>query len=178
MFLLTTLAKLVHRRFRSELHLQIEQYCAWKSLRYPVIADTHRGVLISFMRWSKLKCATTLQYEHVAGYVDSMNSQHYKNQAHSVLKQFCRYWYKMGLLTEQYGKVMKSDLIADMEDLVNPRIDVEKVKRVQKLRAVLDKTGKPKNSFRSIALIMESEDGRKYDVRQIHRWAKYRLPTA
>lgn len=172
--MLKLLVKLIQRKFRCPLHAQIDQYCAWKSVRYSTVAASHREVLISFMRYSKLKTTSLITTEHVEAYANSFPSQHYQNQATKVLRQFCRYWYKMGLLTEEFSRVIKKDIISDMEELVSPRLHLYNVKRVKELRQTLVH-GKPM-TFRAIQMKMEGEDKKKYDLKTLHRWATYNLP--
>jgi hypothetical protein len=58
---------------------------------------------------------------------------------------------------------------------IHPLLDVGQVIRVKELRA-RKVDGKPM-SYRRIKAYMEKKDGRKYDVKNIYKWANYQLPA-
>lgn len=147
---------------------QVKLYTTWKAVRYPSIARMHRDVLYEFFRYYRVPCATLITVEKIEAFALSQNSIHFQNQARNVLKQFCRYWYKLGLLTEQFSNNIKKDTIRDMED-VHPLLHVDQVIRVKALRD-------EGLSYREIKTKMQAEDQRNYDLHAVYRWANYELP--
>jgi hypothetical protein len=121
-----------------------------------------------FNTYPSLVNATLIGREHIESYVSQFPAEYRRQHFTKVLRGFMRYWYKMGLLTEEFASVVKKDIISDMEN-VHPLMHVDQVRRVQKYR----QEGMP---FAKIKLLMETEDGRKYDIHSVHRWSKYRIP--
>lgn len=155
--------------FTKELERQIIKYVEWKARNYPLLAKTHERVLNEFFRAYRLPDATQITSEHIQDFVNQQSSMFYQQQYLKVLRGFMRYWYKIGLLHDEFALVVKRDIITDMET-VHPLLHVNQVTRVKKLRA-------EHLSFRAIKALMEAEDKRVYDIHSIHRWANYTLST-
>jgi hypothetical protein len=155
---------------KTELEKQIKQYVAHKARDYPHLASRDEVILMQFFKTYKLPNATLISSFHVQDFVNRQNSVHYQQKYLKTLRGFMRYWYKLGLLSSEFASVVKSDIIADMEQ-VSPLLHVEQVKRVQSLRA-------KGMTFRQIKVLMEGEDKRTYDVHSLHRWANRKLSTS
>lgn len=149
------------------LRKQIDMYCNWKALRYPLVANTQRRVIESFFQFSGIDCTSLITQPMIESYVITNHSIFLQNQTRASLMQFCKYWYKLGVLTDEFGRVIKKDIITDMEN-VHPLMHTDQVERVHRLR-------KEGLSLRQIKTKMEMQDGKSYHLRQIHRWANYKL---
>lgn len=147
---------------------QVEQYCSWKSIRHPDIARRHKRVLSEFFEHTAVPCATLITGDQVREFSNRYPAQFQRKFAYHVLRQFMRYWYRMGVLTQEFASIVRPDIIYEMET-PHPLMHVDQVRRVKKLRA-------EGMSFSKIKLLMETEDGRKYDIHSIHRWSKYQVP--
>jgi hypothetical protein len=145
---------------------QIEQYVAWKALRYPDAAASHRATLELFFKKMRLDSVSEVTYKHICVYCDSFSSTYFRKESMHVLKQFVRYWKDMGLLVHELEESIEPDTLKAMN--VGRPVHTDQVQRVQKLvkRGV---------SLRNIKKLMESEDGRIYDYHTIQRWSRYGL---
>lgn len=158
--------------FTSPITKQIRAFIAWKSLRYPSVIGTYEYVLKDFCKMSRMKDAAVISAASIEQFIESRNGEFARIQAKRVLRQFLTYWCKMGLLSRDFDSLMSTDMIAPM--LVSPKMNVRNVIRVQNLRKEMV-NGKPM-SFEKIRLRLESEDHRRYDIAQIYRWYKYKIP--
>jgi hypothetical protein len=143
---------------------QIEMYLNWKGIRHPYAVKWHGEVLRELFSGCRVNCCTEITDERLDKYLSTLNGQFFKNQTINVYRQFMRYWMKMGVLSRQIAPSINRSILGETN------MHTEKVVRVQQMRS----DGVP---FRQIKLRMESEDGRKYDLHQLHRWAKYELST-
>lgn len=152
---------------------QIRQYVAWKAVRYPVAASSHERVLRDFFRKMHIRCASSVSPDMVDAYLKDIGSTYLREQAVHVLRQFFKYWTEMGLLVKEVEQKLPQEVIPVIRE---PVMNVEQAKRVQRLT-------KPKGegglgmSLRQAKLKMETEDGKTYHLKQIHRWSRYKLYT-
>lgn len=153
---------------------QIRQYVAWKAIRHPTTAASHEQMLNEFFRHTRLKCATDIDKEAIQDFIQSRNGEFYRGLAERSLRGFFMYWCKMGLLTKGFDSVVKEDIVSDMASTLHPLLHVDQARRVQALQ-------REGLSLRQIKLKMETEDGKTYQLKSIHRWSKYDVslsPTA
>jgi hypothetical protein len=145
---------------------QISLYVSWKAIRHPTTAESHRRMLTEFSRYRRLKCATDIDKEAIQDFIQSRNGEFYRGLAEKSLRGFFMYWCKMGVLTKDFDSVVKEDIVSDMASKLHPLLHVDNARRVQALQ-------REGLSLRQIKLKMETEDGKTYQLKSIHRWSKY-----
>lgn len=147
----------------------IHMYIAWKAVRFPFVAGTHERVLVAFFNKMKIRSLGEITPSHLREYCGRFPAQYQKNQFIHVIRQFSRYWRRMGLLSHEFADFMGEDTILDITEDISPTMHTEQVRRVRKMR-------KDGLSLKQIVLRMETDDRKKYHLKQIHRWSKYVLP--
>lgn len=152
------------------IYRQLGQYRDWKSVRHPFPAGTQYRDLVDFVRFSGIRDVREITLEDVLDYQETQNGQAGRIRTVHVLRQFLRFCKQAGYANIQIEE-MKGKLRLEK---VHSLLDVDQVLRVKKLRArVVD--GQPM-SYRKIKAYMEKKDGRKYDIKNIYKWANYQLP--
>lgn len=160
----------IARPLSRPLHKQIHLFIEWKRIRHPLKARSLEYELNELFRSVRVNSISQLTERMVVSYFSGLNGEWRKDNARNALKQFLTYWYKMGLLEREFTNIVNKDKLGEMRTELHPLAHAEQVERVHKLR----EQGLP---FRAIKVQMETEDLRKYDVHQLHRWATYPLST-
>lgn len=148
--------------------LQIDNYYAWKSLRYPMVAESQKRELKEFSRISKIWAAADIQLELVEMWIDKYSTTYFRLSSYQAIKQFLIYCkargYPCNLLPNTKPGIMS---------VMNRRstLHVSQVKRVRYLKDM------ERLSYRQIKIRMESEDHRKYDVKNLHGWYHHPFQT-
>lgn len=149
---------------------QIAHYVEWKAVRFPDTAASHKRVLVAFFKSYRIRCVQDITPESLQEHLSGFNANYQKNQFLHVMRQFCRYWYQMGLLTGEFRSIFTEAAINSIIENASPTMHTEQVVRVHKLRD-------QGLSLRQIKMQMETEDQKVYHLKQIQRWAKYEITT-
>lgn len=145
--------------------IQIDNYCLRKSIRHPVAASRHKEILKRFSRRYKVASVSEIGVEHVRAFVDEEVSEFFRWQAHHVLKQFFGYCDRMGYISITLSRFSPRDRVETINmEKIHPLLHVSQIVRVRHLK---DEKGL---SYREIKAVMEKEDSRKYDLKNLHSW--------
>jgi len=155
--------------YQNTISKQISLYIAWKAVRFPGIARTHERVLREFFGSTKMRSLDQITSECLKVYCNKFPAQYQRLQFIHVMKQFSRYWRQMGILSSEFTDFMTEDTIVDISQDFSPTMHTHQVRRVRAFR-------EQGYSLDQIRLKMETEDGKPYHKKQIHRWSKYVLP--
>lgn len=157
-------------RERDPIYAQIKQFHEWKSVRQPFAADSQKKELLLFVRQSKIRTVTDISVENISLYQDTLNGEYFQKKVVHALRQFFSFCQKAGYANIQV-ETRKGLLYMEK---IHPLLDVGQVLRVKELRA-RRVDGVPM-SYRKIKAHMEKQDKRTYDVKNIYKWANYKLP--
>lgn len=162
--------------FTKPIKKQIELYISWKEVRHPLVARSQYRILRTFFDNTRVKCATEITPECLKAYCDRFPAQYQKLQFIHTVKQFSKYWCRMGLLTNEFTDFMRQDTILDIiREELSPTMHINQVRRVRQMRKPIEEGGLG-YSLNQCKLAMETEDGKPYHLKQVHRWSKYILP--
>lgn len=154
---------------------QIEQYCHWRSIRYPHSANRHRETLDLFSRFSKIKNVHEVEKNHVEAFIDQYSGYYLRSSSIHVLRQFFAFCKKSGWVGIELAPLPENGKLGHMEK-THPLLDLENVIRVKRLRDRIMENGRPM-TYRAIASYLSRKDKKTYDVHSVYRWANYRLPA-
>lgn len=154
---------------------QIASYVAWKAVRFPLVAMSHERVLHQFFDSCRIRTLNEITPDCLRAYCNRFPAQYQRLQFAHTVRQFCRYWRRMGLLSGEFADFMREDTIVDIIPECSPTMHIDQVLRVRKMRKPIEEGGLG-YSLNQVKLAMETEDGIPYHLKQIHRWSKYKLP--
>jgi hypothetical protein len=168
-----TIPRFLVRFFNTEpIHTQIKMYVDWKAVRHPTKARLHERVLKEFFTGTHLRSVSEITPECLHAYIRKFPAEYQRRETLHTMRQFSRYWYRMGLLSKQFADRCGGVSILEIfESPVPQTMHVDQVRRVHRLRG-------EGLSLRQIKLRLETEDQKPYHLRQIQRWAGYELPLS
>lgn len=149
---------------------QIASYVAWKAVRFPLVAGTHERVLQQFFNTIRVRHLNEVTPDCLRTYCNKFPAQFQRLQFDHAMRQFFRYWRRMGVLSHEFTNYLKEDTIVDIIPDLSPTMHIDQVRRVRQLR-------REGLSLSQVKLKMETEDGKPYHLKQIHRWSRYLLPN-
>lgn len=156
---------------RKPIYVQIQTYADWRGIKFPIAALKQRESLLFFAKAMKVDCATRMTIADLQIHYDSLPTDYGRITFINSLRLFLRYCKLVGLANI---KVEIQQGTIRMEK-VHSLLDVDQVLRVKALRGRVMEDGKPM-SYRKIAAYMGKKDNRKYDVKNVYKWANYKLP--